>query len=80
MISRLKLLPGQWKLLASAFSNMSQAIILFSLAAIFVPETVQLNIGYPKVIGIVIFVFGLMLLVASVIIVKKGEKRNERTS
>ena len=42
MMIDLKLSPSQWKLLASAFSNMSQAVMLFSAAASFVPEVVGL--------------------------------------
>jgi len=40
-----KLTAAQWKLLSSALSNIAQAIVLFSLAAFFVPEVV----AYPRI-------------------------------
>ena len=67
-----KLSPNQWKLLSSAFSNMSQAIILFSLAAFFVPETVGLPKDFSQFKAFGISVFGLYILLIAVIITKKG--------
>lgn len=72
MIAGPKLTPKQWKLLASAFSNMGQAIILFSLAVIFVPEAVGLSNEYPKLFGVCYLISGLLLLRMSVIIANNG--------
>lgn len=73
MINGPKLTPNQWKLLSSAFSNMSQAILLFLLAAFFVPEVVGLKTNFSKGLSILILIGGLSLLGLSVIIVKKGK-------
>ena len=67
-----KLSQNQWKLLSSAFSNISQAIILFSLAAFFVPETVGLSKDFSRLLAFGISIFGLFNLLVAVIIVKKG--------
>lgn len=72
MISKPKLSPTQWKLLSSAFSNIGQAIILFSLAAFFVPEVVGLKSDFSKGEAILILFSGLFLLTIAVIISKKG--------
>ena len=58
MIKGPKLSTEQWKLLASAFSNISQAIILFSLAAFFVPETVGLPKEFPRIVAFSFFISG----------------------
>lgn len=66
-----KLTPPQWKNLASAFSHMGQAIILFSLAAFFVPQTVSLPEDFSKGFAFFTFLGGLIPLFGSVIISKK---------
>lgn len=49
MLEGPKLSPQQWKLLAGAFSNISQAIILFALASFFVPEAVGLPRDFSRI-------------------------------
>ena len=73
MIKGPKLTAAQWKLLASAFSNMSQAIILFSLAAFFVPEAVGLAKNFSRFVALMYFFGGLITLNMGVIMVKKGK-------
>jgi len=73
MISGPKLTPKQWKLLSSAFSNISQAIILFGLAAIFVPEAISLAKDYSKISAFGFLTSGLFVLVNAVIIAEKGK-------
>ena len=63
-----KLTPSQWRILSSAFSNISQAVILFSLAAFFVPEVVSLTHDFSKIFAIGVFLIGLLILLGSVII------------
>ncbi len=69
-----RLSKEQWKLLASAFSNMSQATILFSAAAFFVPEAVGLAKDFSRGIALAFFAFGLTILLVAVILAKKGGK------
>jgi len=69
-----KLTPEQWKLYAGAVSNIAQAVILFSLAAMFVPESVNLARGYSFWLGLVYFAIGLYFLYFSGILVKKGKE------
>lgn len=71
MIKGPKLTPAQWKLLSSAFSNIGQAIILFSLAAIFVPQVVNLPGEFPSLSALSYFFGGTFLLWTGVIIAKK---------
>lgn len=73
MIKGPKLTNTQWKLLASAFSNIGQAVILFSFAALFVPETVQLSKDFSQTLAVEFFIGGLLTLTAAVIIVRKGK-------
>lgn len=73
MINLFKFLPRQWKLLATAIANISQAIILFSLAAIFVPKTVSLPPEFPRLVSISFLIIGLILLMGGVIIIKRGK-------
>lgn len=63
MIKQLKLTGPQWKLLAGAFSNISQAIILFSLAAFFVPVTVGLSKTFPHLAAVGFLINGLLILI-----------------
>jgi putative effector of murein hydrolase LrgA (UPF0299 family) len=73
MIKGPRLSQEQWKILASAFSNIGQAIILFSLAAFFVPEAVGLNKEFSRPTSSLFFMFGLTLLGIAIIIIKKGK-------
>jgi hypothetical protein len=65
--------PSQWKVVSSAFSNISQAIILFSFAAFFVPQTVNLSENFSKTFAVLILFYGLLLMLAAVIISAKGK-------
>ncbi len=67
------LIPSQWGLFANALSNISQAIILFSLAGMFVPQTVNLGKNFPFLLGLTYFVAGLIMLLFSGILIKKGK-------
>lgn len=67
-----KLTLGQWKLLSSVISNISQAIILFGLAALFVPQALNLEGNFSKEFASLILISGLSLLIAAVIISKRG--------
>jgi hypothetical protein len=71
MIKGPKLTQAQWKLIASAFSNISQAIILFSAAAFFVPEVVGLTRDFSRITAFIFFAAGLMLLYISVIMTSR---------
>ncbi len=73
MIDGPKLSREQWKLLAGAFSNISQAIILFSLAAFFVPEVVGLSKEFSRGTAVIFCFGGFIVLTFSAIIVKKGK-------
>ena len=63
-----------WKYLATGFSNITQAIILFSLAAIFVPEAVNLSLLFTKAKAIGYLFCGVALFIIGGIISKKGYK------
>lgn len=67
MIKWFKLTKDQWKILASALSNIGQGVILFSFAAIFVPEVVSLSNNFPKQSGIETLMGGLILLLCAII-------------
>lgn len=73
MIRGPKFTSSQWKLLASAFSNIGQAVILFSFAALFVPEAVQLAGNFSQKLALEFFIGGLLIITAAVIIVRKGK-------
>lgn len=73
MLGRPKLEPRQWDLLASAFSNISQGIVLFSLATIFIPEAAGLSKDFSKIVGVLFLFGGFIVLTAGVIIRKKGK-------
>lgn len=68
-----RLTHSQWKLLASALSNIGQAVILFSLAAIFVPETVGLSKDFSQFYARNFLFSGLFTLVVAVIMARKGK-------
>lgn len=69
----LQLSSSQWKILVSAFSNISQAIILFALAALFVPETVGLAKNFSRFVALGYSICGLIMLGGAVILAKKGK-------
>lgn len=68
MIKGPLLTPEQWKLLASACSTMSQAIILFALTAFFVPEVVNLSKDFSRLVALGALTLGLIILYGAVII------------
>lgn len=69
----LRLSPEQWRLLSGAFSNISQAIILFSAATFFVPEAVGLSTSFSKATAFIYFLGGLLTLAIGVILSNKGK-------
>lgn len=73
MAKSIRLTSAQWKVLVSAFSNMGQAIILFSLAALFVPEIVNLTHEFSRIYAIIFLLGGLALLISSVLTARKGK-------
>lgn len=73
MLKGPKLSQEQWKLLSGAFSNIGQAIILFSLAAFFVPEAVGLEKEFSRLTSTLFFMFGLTIFVIALIMIKKGK-------
>lgn len=72
MIKGPKLTHPQWKLLASGLSNIGQAVILFSLAAIFVPEVVSLSGIFSRFVAIGYLSCGLFILIVAVILSRRG--------
>lgn len=68
-----KFTPKQWTLFGKSFANISQAIIIFSAAAFFVPETVSLSNDFSRLSALTYFLFGLFLLYGSGIIIEKGK-------
>ncbi len=68
-----KLTHNQWKMLASAFSNISQAGIMFSIAAFFVPETVNLTKEFSHSTASLFLISSLFNLFASVKISERGK-------
>ena len=73
MLGSIKLHPSQWKRLTSALSTIGQAIVIFSLAAIFVPEAVGLPTDFSKIIGFIYLFCGLIIIVGVVILAIKEE-------
>lgn len=73
MLKGPKLTLAQWEYLTNAFSNISQAIIIFSLAAIFVPEVVNLSGEFPQITALGYLAGGLISLGMGVIMSKKGK-------
>lgn len=69
----LRLSKSQWKRLASALSNISQGVILFSAAAFFVPEVVGLSKSFSRSTAFLYFLSGLCILIGAVILSKKEE-------
>lgn len=69
----LSLTPAQWKTLASALSNIGQAVILFSFAAYFVPQSLNLPESFSKQFPVLAFLDGVLILAVAVIISKKGK-------
>ena len=72
MVQLFKLTPTQWKTFSSGLSNISQGIILFSLAAFFVPKAVNLDEDFSKQFATLSFIGGLLLFIVSIIISGKG--------
>lgn len=54
MRHKVKLTHPQWKTLTTALSNIGQAVILFSLAAFFVPQAVNLPNDFSKGFSVLI--------------------------
>ena len=73
MLKWFRLTPNQWQVLSSAFSNMSQAIILFSLAAFFVPEAVGLTKDFSRLYALLYLLGGLLFLTSAVILRERGK-------
>ncbi len=73
MITGPKFTAGQWKLLASALSNISQAIILFALASFTVPEAVSLSRDFSRMLALLFLTFGLLILLIAIIISKRSK-------
>jgi len=73
VVNVFKLTKHQWGILCSALSNISQGIILFSLAAIFVPQTVGLSIDFSRNDAQNYLIAGLCSLMITVILSKKGK-------
>lgn len=73
MLQGPKLRPPQWRRLASVFSNVGQAIVIFSLAAVFVPEVVGLKLGFPRLVGFLYLFWGLIIIMGAVILSYKEE-------
>lgn len=70
-----KLTPSQWKYLATGASNVSLAIIIFSLAAIFVPETVNLTGEFSQAKAVFYLICGFLLFGVGVIISKNVKEK-----
>lgn len=70
---KFKLTPSQLKVVSSAFSNIGQAIVLFSLAAFFVPEAVGLIKDFSKLFAFLFFWSGWFFVLVGVIIAKRSE-------
>jgi len=71
MLDSFKFKTHQWNLLAGAFSNIAQGVILFSLGAYFIPKVVGLPDDFPVERSINFLLGGLILLAVGVTIVKK---------
>lgn len=67
----LHLSSQQWQMITSAIANISQAIILFALAACFVPETVNLQRNFSGQIATLFLVTGLLFFILGIIIRKE---------
>ena len=65
---------AQWKRINTGLATTAQAIILFAIAAVFVPETVGLDPHYSKFFAIIFFIYGLLLFVVAVILTKEEEQ------
>jgi hypothetical protein len=68
-----KLSQAQWKILISVMSNTSQAVILFGLAGYFVPQSINLTLDFPRKFAVLTLVAGLLILLATVILGKRGK-------
>lgn len=68
-----KLLPKQWKYISDIFSNVGQAVFIFSLAAFFTPEAINLGKDFPKMLASVFIVSGLIIIGIGAIILRRGK-------
>lgn len=73
MVKLFHLTPARWRILASISSHIGQAVTLFSLAALFVPETVGLTRDFSKIFASRTLIAGLLLLVAAVIMTREKD-------
>ncbi len=73
MIKFFRLSNDKWQVLSSALSHIGQAIILFSLAALFVPEAVSLSKDFSRVFALIYLIGGLLILCIAVIIRDRGK-------
>lgn len=71
MIKWFRLNTNQYKVLSSAITNVAQAIILFALAAFFVPQTIDLPEDFSQQFALLALIQGLLLLIVAVIMSKK---------
>lgn len=69
----LRLTRNQWQVLSTAIIHIAEAIILFSLAAFFVPEALNLSKDFSRITAFGFLISGLTILVAGVILAKKGK-------
>ncbi len=73
MIKRFRLSSNKWQVISSAFSHIAQAIILFSLAALFVPEAAGLSRDFSRIYASLYLFGGLCCLAIAVIIRDRGK-------
>ena len=62
----------QWKVIASTVTHIAEAILIFSLAAFFVPEAVGLEKDFSRIVVGLFFASGLTTLTIAVILTKRG--------
>ncbi len=74
MFKEIELSHTQWRRLAAALSNISQAVIIFALAAIFVPQAVGLDKDFSHLTGFIYLFWGLFILIAAIIISKREDE------
>lgn len=73
MIKGPSLRPKQWKVISSGLSNIAQAVIIFSLAALFVPEAVGLPREFSRLQSLVYLICGFIIFGIGVKISQKGD-------
>lgn len=72
MLGKLKLTKGQFNYFAMFHKTLAEGILLGSLAAFFLPETLQGGKSIPFIRFLVFFFLGLFFLVFGAILKKKG--------